>query len=62
MDEPDPVLTGKKKWNGLSVDGMIFIALCSGGDYHPVSYRSGDESMKQGLIGWFHAGWNTKLW
>jgi hypothetical protein len=31
---------GKKKskdgWNGLSVEGMIFIALCSGGDYHTV--------------------------
>ena len=28
----------KKKdgWNGLSVEGMIFIALCSGGDYHTV--------------------------
>jgi hypothetical protein len=25
------------RWNGLSVEGMIFVALCSGGDYHPVS-------------------------
>lgn len=26
----------KDGWNGLSVEGMIFIALCSGGDYHTV--------------------------
>ena len=26
-----------EQWNGLSVEGMIFVALCSGGDYHPVS-------------------------
>lgn len=27
---------GKDEWKGLSVEGMIFIALCSGGDYHTV--------------------------
>jgi hypothetical protein len=44
-EEDDQVRrTGKGKgkgknqngWNGLSVEGMIFIALCSGGDYHTV--------------------------
>jgi hypothetical protein len=29
--------SSKGQWNGLTVEGMIFIALCSGGDYHPVS-------------------------
>ena len=46
------------RWNGLSVEGMIFVALCSGGDYHPVSESLKD--MAEVMAELIRLGWKRR--